>query len=82
MKPAKLLQKACNSPSSLRFVEIQQLARAFGFKLSRVSGSHYIFAHSDVPVLVNLQNAKGKAKPYQVKQLLNLVEEYNLQLGE
>jgi hypothetical protein len=32
--------------------------------------------------LVNLQNVNGKAKPYQVKQLLRLIERYNLQMEE
>ena len=31
--------------------------------------------------LVNLQNVRGKAKAYQVRQLLQLVERYNLSLG-
>jgi hypothetical protein len=35
-----------------------------------------------VPEIVNLQNRKGKAIPYQVKQFLNLIEEHNLELGE
>ena len=30
----------------------------------------------------NIQNFGGKAKPYQVKQFLQLIEQYNLQLGE
>jgi predicted RNA binding protein YcfA (HicA-like mRNA interferase family) len=81
MKPRKLLQKALSSPASLRFEEACALARAFGFHLSRVSGSHHIFARRKVRELVNLQEVKGKAKPYQVKQLLDLVERYNLSLG-
>jgi predicted RNA binding protein YcfA (HicA-like mRNA interferase family) len=76
-----LLQKALSSPANLRFEEACSLARAFGFHLSRVKGSHHIFAHPSVRELVNLQEVKGKAKPYQVKQLLALVEEYNLPLG-
>jgi hypothetical protein len=32
--------------------------------------------------LVNLQNVNGKAKPYQVKQLLRLIERYNLHMEE
>jgi predicted RNA binding protein YcfA (HicA-like mRNA interferase family) len=52
-----------------------------GFHLSRVSGSHHIFARQDVRELVNLQDVGGKAKPYQVRQLLDLVERYNLSLG-
>lgn len=74
-------QKALSSPSNLRFEEACALARAFGFHLSRVKGSHHIFAHPHVRELVNLQEVKGKAKPYQVRRLLAVVEEYNLCLG-
>jgi len=76
-----LLQKALSSPENLRFGEVCALARAFGFHLSRVSGSHHIFARQDVRELVNLQDVGGKAKPYPVKQLLDLVERYNLSIG-
>ncbi len=41
-------------------------------------GSHHIFIHSNIPELLNLQNVKGKAKPYQIKQLLQLIERYDL----
>lgn len=81
MKPRKLLQKALASPANLRFEEVCALARAFGFRLSRVSGSHHIYVHANVRELVNLQEVHGKAKPYQVKQLLGLVERYSLSLG-
>jgi predicted RNA binding protein YcfA (HicA-like mRNA interferase family) len=81
LKQQKLLQKALSSPANLRFEAACGLARAFGFHLSRVKGSHHIFAHEKVRELVNLQDVHGKAKPYQVKQLLALVERYNLSLG-
>ena len=58
------------------------LVEAFGFRLSRSSGSHHIFVHPVVTELVNLQEVQGKAKPYQISQFLKLVETYNLQLGE
>jgi len=45
VNPRKLLKKALSSPANLRFEEACALARAFGFRLSRVSGSHHIFAH-------------------------------------
>jgi predicted RNA binding protein YcfA (HicA-like mRNA interferase family) len=67
VNPRKLLKKALSSPANLRFEEACALARAFGFRLSRVSGSHHIFAHQNVRELVNLQDVGGKAKPYQVK---------------
>jgi hypothetical protein len=81
MNPRKLLGKALASPANLRFEQACALARAFGFRLSRVSGSHHIFVHPNVDELLNLQEVRGKAKPYQVKQLLQLAERYNLPLG-
>ncbi len=82
MNPRKLLNKALASPANLRFKEACDLARAFGFHLSRIIGSHHIFARQSIPELLNLQNVDGKAKPYQVRQLLSLVERYNLSFGE
>ena len=77
----KLLKKALSSPRNMRFEEMVTLVEAFGFRLSRVKGSHHIFVHPQVQELVNLQNVGGKAKPYQIRQFLRLVERYNLTLG-
>jgi predicted RNA binding protein YcfA (HicA-like mRNA interferase family) len=57
------------------------LAQGLGFRLSRVNGSHHIFVHPNVRELVNLQDVRGKAKAYQIRQLLRLVERYNLPVG-
>jgi predicted RNA binding protein YcfA (HicA-like mRNA interferase family) len=82
MKPRKILETALGSAANVSFVEMRKLVEAFGFRLSRVKGSHHIFVHTSVHELVNLQNLKGKAKPYQVRQFLKLVEEYNLRLED
>jgi hypothetical protein len=82
MKASKLLQKALSSPNNLRFEEARVLAEAFGFRLSRVSGSHHIFVRAGVQELLNLQDVRGKAKPYQLRQLLELVERHNLSLED
>jgi predicted RNA binding protein YcfA (HicA-like mRNA interferase family) len=66
--------------SNISFADIVDLAMGFGFELSRVKGSHHIFKHSDVVELLNLQEVHGKAKPYQIRQLLKLVERYDLRL--
>ena len=78
MKAKRTLGKARTSPASLRFSETRALAEAAGFHLSRVSGSHHIFTHPGLPELLNLQEVHGMAKPYQVRQLLRLMERYNL----
>lgn len=80
MKKQKILQKILNNPNNVRFLEVKSIVEAFGFNLSRISGSHHIFTRSDVSEIVNLQNVNGQAKPYQVKQFLSLVERYNLEL--
>ena len=68
--------------SNVRFEDLADLTEGFGFRLSRVKGSHHIFTHPAIPGLINLQEVGGQAKPYQIRQLLRLVERYNLQLGE
>jgi len=82
MKKQKLLEKLLRGSKNVRFDELVVVVKAFGFHLSRVNGSHHIFIHPQIPELVNLQNQRGKAKPYQVRQFLTLVEQYNLQLEE
>lgn len=77
-----LLQRILSGSKDIRFDEMVQLAQAFGFRLSRVRGSHHILVHPKVRELVNLQNVGGKAKPYQVRQFLRLVERYNLTMED
>lgn len=81
MKPRKILAKVLAGSKNIRFEDFLTLVMAFGFVLKRTRGSHRIFKHPDAPDLLSLQPAKdGKAKPYQVDQLLRLAEEYNLVL--
>jgi predicted RNA binding protein YcfA (HicA-like mRNA interferase family) len=82
MNKRKLLQKALSGAKTFRFGDFVTLVEAYGFRLARISGGHHIFENPNVRELVNLQNYKGKAKPYQVAQFLKLVELYNLDLGE
>lgn len=76
----KLLHKILSGSRNVRFGDMVALVNAFGFRLSRTQGSHHIFTHPGIPELVNLQNVHGQAKPYQIKQFLNLVERYNLKM--
>jgi len=78
----KLLKKILTWSRNIRFSDMVNVVESFGFRLSRIDGSHHIFVHSDIPELVNIQEVKGKAKPYQVRQFLKLVERYNLKLKE
>ncbi len=53
-----------------------------GFELQCVSGSHHIFTHPTIPQILNLQDVRGQAKPYRIRQLLRLVERYDLSVEE
>ena len=78
----KLLQKVLSGSRNVRFGDMVTLVNAFGFRLSRTSGSHHIFSHPGISELINLQEVHGQAKPYQIKQFLNLIERYNLTMEE
>ena len=82
MKKIKLLKKLLSGSKNIQFTEAVACAKAFGFQLSRIKGSHHIYIHSEVSELINLQNIDGKVKPYQIKQLLELIERYDLQIEE
>lgn len=81
VKPHKLLIRiARGTVTNVAFADLLSLVEDLGFERRRVSGSHHIFVHPDVPELINLQDVQGQAKPYQVRQLLRLVERYDLRL--
>lgn len=82
MNRRKILQKILGGSKNIRFSDMVNLVEGFGFTLSRTDGSHHIFFRPDVPELVNLQNIKGQAKPYQMRQFLKLVEKHDLILEE
>ncbi|MCB9008144.1 MAG: type II toxin-antitoxin system HicA family toxin [Ardenticatenaceae bacterium] len=82
MNKRKLLQKILSGSRNVKFNDMITLVEAFGFHLSRISGSHHIFVHPEVKELVNLQQVNGQAKPYQIRQFLKLVERYNLEFEE
>ena len=83
MDPRRLLARLARGDlANVSFSDVRRLVESFGFELRRTSGSHHIFVHPDVPELLNLQEVRGQAKPYQVRQFLRLVERYALRLED
>jgi predicted RNA binding protein YcfA (HicA-like mRNA interferase family) len=78
----KFLQRILNNRKNVSFNEFVSLAEGFGFFLDRTSGSHHIYKNTRIKEIINLQNDKGEAKPYQIKQFLNIVEKYRLELED
>jgi predicted RNA binding protein YcfA (HicA-like mRNA interferase family) len=80
-KIERLLQRLAEGNfKNVKFSELKQLLSAYGFKLERVSGSHHIFVHTAACEIVNIQNVKGEAKPYQIRQVLQVIEKYDLRM--
>jgi len=74
----ELYESLKRNPKNIRFDEICRAAEIFGFTFRGGKGSHRIYVRPGVRDLLNFQNAKGKTKPYQVKQFLRLVEQHRL----
>ena len=79
----KLLEKLLAGSYDLSFREFLSLLEGFGFVADRIRGSHHVFVHPKTRELLSVQPRKdGKAKPYQLRQFLKLVEENDLELEE
>jgi predicted RNA binding protein YcfA (HicA-like mRNA interferase family) len=80
-KNDKIFIKAKESPENLTFKELCSLAEYVGFQFRNQTGSHKIFKHPIIKKILNLQpdkRDKGKAKKYQVKQIIDIIEEFGL----
>jgi len=78
----KLIEKARNNPTGVRFREICLLAEHLGYTKRGGKGSHIVYEKEGVEEILTFQDRKGMAKPYQVKQLLAVIEKYWLGEGE
>lgn len=82
-KYEKLLIKILRGTSdkSIDFKELRNLLIRMGFE-ERIKGSHHILTKDGVEEILNLQSKFGKAKPYQVKQVRNIIVKYQLKLDD
>ena len=60
------------SDANIRFDDLCTFLLRLGFR-ERVRGSHHIFVKEGIRELVNLQQDGSHAKPYQVRQVRQLV---------
>ncbi|MBM3151570.1 MAG: type II toxin-antitoxin system HicA family toxin [Chloroflexi bacterium] len=63
--------------ADIAFNDLCSMLERLGFQV-RVRGSHYIFTKDGVEELINLQPVGILAKPYQVKQVRNLLRSHRL----
>jgi predicted RNA binding protein YcfA (HicA-like mRNA interferase family) len=76
----KLYASVLGNPGQLlAFQDFVRLIEAFGFRHMRNKGSHRSYAHPACPRLLVIQPKGKDAKRYQVREFLDMVEEYGLQ---
>lgn len=64
---------------NIKFTELQKLLFFLGFQC-RVKGDHFIYFRDGVDEIINIQPIGNKAKPYQVKQIRNLILKYKMEV--
>ena len=77
-----ILSDMRNNPKSIRFNDLCKVCDAYFGEARQSGSSHRIYKTPwQGDPRVNIQNAKGKAKPYQVRQVLHAVERLEEQNG-
>ena len=66
------------SDANISFTELCTLLKRLGFS-EHIRGDHHIFTKDEVVEIINLQPKGTRAKPYQVKQVRNLIRKYRLE---
>ena len=77
---AKIVEEMKANPKEIRFSELQKVFEFYFGKARQSGSSHCIYKMpwSGDP-RVNIQNSKGKAKSYQVKQVLLAIEQIEVE---
>lgn len=78
-KRSKLIVRILSgtSDANINFNELCQLLGNLNFE-ERIRGSHHIFTKVGMEEIINIQPKGANSKPYQVKQIRNLILKYRL----
>ncbi len=81
-KAEKLASKILTgrSDQSFSFADLCYVIERAGFQRRPGKGSHRIYYKDGVVEIINVQPRDGKAKPYQVKQVRELLLKYRIEI--
>jgi predicted RNA binding protein YcfA (HicA-like mRNA interferase family) len=82
-KAYKILAAARNNPEGVALSDLRKLVLAAGFAHKRTDGSHEVYGRKDVPEVVGLQprkHDKRMAKIYQVRQVVDIIDKYKIEV--
>ena len=81
-KQFKLYEQLLSNPNIIiTFRDFERLLQAFGWRHKRTKGSHRHYVHPSVPFVLTINPDGKSAHRYQVRRLLEFVEEYGLHMG-
>lgn len=63
--------------NNIKFKDLQNLLDSFDFDV-RIKGDHFIYIRDDIDEIINIQPKGNMAKPYQIKQVRNIIVKYKL----
>ena len=64
---------------NIKFSDLQKILDVLGFQ-HRIKGDHFIYWKNGIDEIINIQPDGNKAKPYQVKQVRNIILKYGLEV--
>ena len=68
------------SDRNFSFDDLCHIIERAGFQRRAGSGSHRIYVRDGVAEIINVQPRNGQAKPYQVKQVRELLLKYKIEV--
>ena len=74
----KLIEAIRNNPRDVRFEDACKAAEMIGFTFRGGEGSHRVYVREGEPVILNFQNRKGLIAEYQARQLIKMIELYEV----
>ena len=78
----KLFRRMCENPAGVRFADLKRVCEFYFGKPRQAGSSHCVFKTPwPGDPRINIQNRKGEAKPYQVRQVVKAIEKLKVKDG-
>ena len=62
---------------NISFSDLQSVLKRLGFQC-RIKGGHFIYTMDGIEEIINIQPIGKMAKPYQIKQIRQIIQEHQL----
>lgn len=66
----------------MRFADACKVAEQLGFAFRNGKGSHCVYGKPGEPVILNFQNRDGYIPAYQARQLIDMIDKYDIEISD